>query len=579
MNVRHLLACFSCSLCVCWALFLSALPALAQNTVNSGSSSGMGFKLTIGRPEGTVPPPFLVSSECWYHPIAGDPDPSSGATPSIASSIAYSWNDGQKRNLLSRQGPMTFDSSMGGYYWSFDLTSDTLRAFGSNSKVFVRQRDGTYFNTQLPAPYVQGTTPVTVVDASHNPIPNATVRIINSLDQEYSQGTTNAQGQVTFGQALYSETDAPYAPGLASDSYSISVTANGFADAHLDGSTGNSLANQALSVSMGSSASVIGSGPIGGSGGSGGSGGTCVAATVVPTDAGGSGGIPGWSDTSFPAAVTGTFLHSGSWTVTVNAAAAGPYVITGDCATAGNIGTLTMSSGSTAGSAVSCTTAAPGAKMGANFGTFTLAAGPNVLSIALAGGSYGAVKTFYLTPTAACGASSGGGSGGTADDSNLLDFVTHFWSKIVAFFQSLFTIDPADLQALKTAASNLANYGPLGVPAAVVGEWNDAFGTGYTGIGADGSQAGYWVIPLQFTDFDNATASLHAAPQGYVGTYQAPAPTPNYFSSFFSSLFPSQIDMTAYATYILLGRRLALIAMWLVVLFALVHRFTPELRI
>ena len=158
-----------------------------------------------------------------------------------------------------------------------------------------------------------------------------------------------------------------------------------------------------------------------------------------------------------------------------------------------------------------------------------------------------------------------GGSGGTSS----IDF------------SGLFTINPDDLTALQTALGKFMTYGPFGAIAALHDAYTAAFASTNTSLYADGSAPDYWTIYLNHADLQNATASQAALPAGYnpYAAYQPPAPTSSTYSSFYSSLFPTHYDLLPYASFILDGRRLALVALWGGVVFNLLRRFTPSLRI
>ena len=118
----------------------------------------------------------------------------------------------------------------------------------------------------------------------------------------------------------------------------------------------------------------------------------------APSDAGGSAGIANWNDTSFPANVTGTFLHSGSWTDTVLVSSAGNYAIYGDFPTNSNIGDISLTFNGVTGPVVHNTSASPGANLQAFLGTFTLPSGTISLLFNFLSLNYAACKTLHFLP-------------------------------------------------------------------------------------------------------------------------------------------------------------------------------------
>lgn len=148
---------------------------------------------------------------------------------------------------------------------------------------------------------------------------------------------------------------------------------------------------------------------------------------------------------------------------------------------------------------------------------------------------------------------------------------------------TLFTLDPADLDALKKAASDIFNYGPLGVPAAVIAAFNTAFSGTNTSTSAAAGPSDYWTFYLsarddhpETRDPGNNTASLPAVPAGYNDAWTH---IPGHVPTIYDGMFPRSLDLLPYAGDILIGRRLALVALWLTVSLGLLHRFTPQLRI
>lgn len=174
------------------------------------------------------------------------------------------------------------------------------------------------------------------------------------------------------------------------------------------------------------------------------------------------------------------------------------------------------------------------------------------------------------TPPASGGGSTGGGTG-TGDGSG---FFSGFWDRLQTFFHDMFTPDPADLQSLVALKDKFMAWGPLGFPTSVAREFTNAFT--HSGNG-DGSDPLYWDFPLVWNPNIAGRGGV-SYPNGYNpdAAYQAPAPQT---APLVQSFMPSHLNLAPYATWILRGRLIALIALWSSVGFALLRRFTPDLKV
>lgn len=240
------------------------MPALAQTQQQSGAGGTVGYLLSIGKGEGSLPPPFVVNSGCWYFHQAADPDPSISPTKSFGFSVAYRWGgaNGPQRVPLQAGGSLNYDLNHNGYDWGFDLAGDALRGFGANSTVLISERDGSYTDTKVAAPYVYGVSVIQVNGPDGKGIAGATVYLGRSGDygrmSDPVNGTTNASGRLVMGQGLYAAADVPYSPGLASDTYLLRVVAPGYADANAGAGVGSTMPGQTFTVAMASSGSTVG---------------------------------------------------------------------------------------------------------------------------------------------------------------------------------------------------------------------------------------------------------------------------------------------------------------------------------
>ncbi len=178
-------------------------------------------------------------------------------------------------------------------------------------------------------------------------------------------------------------------------------------------------------------------------------------------------------------------------------------------------------------------------------------------------------------PTSADGTVTGSGSGSGGSGSGSVFDPAGFIRQLMDAIAGFFTLQQADLDSLKTAWGQLAGWGPFSVPAQILQQWESAFGQNGQGGAGDGSDPNYWVLPLTFNP--GASGSYgQAAPAGYD---RKNLPVVQHNSTVFDGMFPHALDLTSYASTILTGRFLALIALWLSVAFALVRRFTPDLRV
>ena len=423
-NTRRLCG---CAAFVCLCLLGLVLPCGVRAQTDITPTANM----TQAKPEG-IAPVYAISGHIIYPPMANE----ATAYPNeiyVNQNIDYHWKlptgDDAVLNVIGGNGPLYFNTTDNGWSWDVTLSGAAYQAFGNNATVWVpsRPHGDSGLNTKLPPPYALGVTLVQIVDASGKPVSGAVVTFFNGSSQSWLSTETTSTGRAVFGQGINAAADQPYPPGLTSQVYLLSCSANGFQTVRTPAAAGGTYIGNTVKFVMVAAGQTV------------------IPPTVAPT-----------TSTDNPDQVTTT-------------------------------------------------------------------------------------------------------SGGAFDPT------------------SLFTLDPADLAALKAAASQLANYGPFGVPAQITAAYNNAFANVNTGTGNDGTQPGYWIIYLNSVDLDNATASLPAHPANYNGqaAYQAPAAP----GTIFDHMMPSQIDMLPYAGYILRGRRIALVAFWCAVAIALLVRFTPQLRV
>lgn len=548
-------------------VLVSSSPATLAQTCDPSNPSQLTFTQQVAKPEGNLPQ-YLRGGHVVVAPADG-----SQSSTAYDPTYTYYYNtpSGVGTQIgYSASGTAPYNSVENAYSLDIDISQDFTKSFGVGTHVMLYDSNRCQGVDNLNSPpYVIGHTTVVVNDAAGHPLAGAQVNFLQQANNAlYNTATTPASGTVTFGADPSLMTDAGYPGGLARLNYVVRASASGYAPSLDAVNTGLSWPGQLVTITLSSSSSapVVTSAPTSGGTGTGGDGQTCgVAFDYVPaaSDAGGGSGVANWSDNSFPSTVQPAYLHSSSFQYGITVATAGEYVVKADLATAPNMGDSQVTINGVAGPVLHDNTSAAGANAGAIVWTGVLPAGPAVIHFAMINGSYSVAKSFHFLPASGCGPAATGGTG--------TGFPTDFFAQLKQTLIDFFTLQQADLDSIHGLYDEFMNYGPFSIPAQVKREFNNAFPPAPGPTDYDPS---YWVIPFRF---DPSTIPIDAGPAGYSPT-SAPPPA-DLNRNLFASMFPSSIDVSPAQTYILAGRKVALIAFWVLIALALIRRFTPELRV